>query len=259
MENDPRVLEKEAHRLLAEEKHYDAYLSFRRAGDLYKENSRHKEAALCLASAASCWAIKSGEKIFYNASRAFEDAARESEMAGDLEYASLLYRQAAINFERDMEFLNFSECFYASKECLRKFLARSLFAPQKIHPIGAATLGTKGAAGFLRRLWMWFALTVSYVMWGHGERPVRPLGFGVLLIVLCSLVYWHGPLLKGGEPFQPTFSDAFYFSMVTFTTVGYGDMTAVGWSRLMVIFEIFCSLVVAPLFMIALTRKYLRV
>jgi hypothetical protein len=106
---------------------------------------------------------------------------------------------------------------------------------------------------------MWFALTVSYVMWGHGERPVRPLGFGVLLIVLSSLVYWHGPLLKGGVPFQPTFSDAFYFSMVTFTTVGYGDMTAVGWSRLMVIFEIFCSLVVAPLFMIALTRKYLRV
>lgn len=259
MENDPQVLEKEAHRLLAEEKFYDAHLSFRKAGDLYKAGGRHKEAALCLASAASCWAIKSGEKIFYNASRAYEEAARESELAGDLEYASLLYRQAAINFERDMEFLNFSDCFYASKECLRKFLARSLFAPQKIHPIGAAALGTQGANGFFKRLWMWFALTVSSLIWGHGERPVRPLGFGVLLIVLSSLVYWHGPLLKGGVPFEPTFSDAFYFSMVTFTTVGYGDITAAGCCRPVAVFEIFCTLIVAPLFMIALTRKYLRV
>ena len=147
---EPGLLEKEAHEFLTQGRSGEAYSLFKKAGDAYKIKGAHKEAALCLASAASCWALESGERMFHNSSLAYEAAAKEAEAAEDLEYASLLYRQAAINFERDMEFFSFSDCFYRSRECLRKFLTKSLVSPQKIHNIGAAGIKrgeTYGIAG----------------------------------------------------------------------------------------------------------------
>lgn len=77
---------------------------------------------------------------------------------------------------------------------------------------------------------------------GHFERPWRVIGWSIILTVLCAGLY---PLLGGiavsgsdtviqygtadslaeiGEQFQ----QSLYFSTVTFTTLGYGDMTPVG-------------------------------
>lgn len=256
MENDPILLEKEAHDLLEQEKSSEAYACFKKAGDAYREKGRHKEAALCLASAATCWAIKSGERTFYNAAAAYRDAAKASESAGDLEYASLLYRQAAINFERDLEFMNFSECFYLSRECQRRFLLRSLFAPQKIHPIGA--FPGREIRGPFRKLILWLGLSFSALLWGHGERPYRTFFVAILFVFLSSFIYMGGSLLKGGVIFKPDFWEAFYFSVVTFTTLGYGDITPSGLTRGLAMLEAFGGIFVIPLFLVGLSRRYLR-
>jgi tetratricopeptide (TPR) repeat protein len=262
MAHDPGLqaglLEKEAHALLAREKFEEAYAAFKKAGEIYKESGCPKEAAFCLASAASCWAIRSGEKLFHNASKTYREAARESELAGDWEYASLLYRQAAINFERDMEFLSFSECFYNSRECLRKFMTRSLFMPQKNHP--ASILGTHGEAPphIFKRLWLCCALNLSALIWGHGEKPGRTFGLAVFLVIFSSFFYMHGHLVRGELIFRPDFLQSLYFSVVTFTTVGYGDVSPVGATRLMAMLEAFSSLFIIPMFLVGLSRKYLR-
>lgn len=250
MENEPGLLEKEAHALLAQGKVEGAYTLFKKPGDIYKEKGRHKEAALSLVSA---------EKIFHNASLSYQEAARESELAGDLEYASLLYRQAAINFERDMEFLSFSECFYYSRECLRRFLTRDLLAPKKNHPISASTLTAKGAEGIIKKLLLWFSLTISSLIWGHGERPNRTFCFAIVLVFLSSFCYMVGNLAQGTLVFRPNFFQAFYFSVTTFSTVGYGDMTPVGLSRFIAMLEVFGGIFIIPLFIVGLSRKYLRI
>ena len=241
MIKEPHLLEKEAHELIAQGHTGEAYEILKKAGALYKGRGLHKEAALCLASAATCWALKSGERMFGNSALAYEEAAEEAELAGDLEYASLLYRQAAINFERDMEFFSFSDSFYNSRECLRKFLIR------------------KGEGyGMIKRLTMCFSLTFSALIWGHGERPSRTFYTGLALILLSTLFYMQVNLVKDAVAFRPGFFDALYFSVITFTTVGYGDITPVGPAKLVAMVEVLSAIFIVPVFIVGLSRKFLR-
>jgi tetratricopeptide (TPR) repeat protein len=259
MEKEQGLLEREAQGFLEQEKVSEAYSLFKKAGDLYRRKGNYKAAALCLASAASCWALKSGEKIFYNAAIAYEDAADSAELAGDLEYASLLYRQAAINFERDMEFFSFSNCFYRSRECLRRFLMFSIISPQKIHHITASGIESGGVYGVIRRFVSGIFLTLSALIWGHGERPNRTFYSALFLIFSSAFFYMQGNLIKGALIFKPNFLQALYFSTMTFTTVGYGDISPIGLTKLAAMIEAFCGIFIIPIFIIALSRKYLRI
>ena len=258
MNNDPKLLEKEAYALLSKENFEEAYKILRRAASIYKSQEDHKEAALCFASAASCWALKSGEKAFYNSATSYEEAAQEAEAASDLEYASLLYRYAAISYEKDTEFINFSECFYRSRECQRKFFTYCLFRPKKIHHI-TETKEARGLRSMSRRVFLWFTLTFSYLIWGHGERPARTFFAGFFLILISAIFYTQLHLVRQPAVFKPDFFEAFYFSVITFTTVGYGDITPIGLSKLMAVIEVFCGIFIVPLFIVGLSRRYLRI
>ncbi len=258
MKKEARILEKEAHDFLAQGCTDEAYELFRKAGEAYAGNGAHKEAALCLASAASCWAAQSGERMFHNSSLAYEAAAREAEAAGDLEYASVLYRQAAINFERDMEFLSFSDSFYKSRECLRRFLVRSLIMPQKMDGISAAGIKRDESYGLLKRVVLCISLTFSSLIWGHGERPARTFYSVVFMIFVSAILYTQGHLIENGIIFKPDFFQALYLSVITIATVGYGDITPVGAARLIAIAEALCGIFIVPVFIVGLSRKFLR-
>lgn len=259
MDTDLKLLEKEAHDLLGEQRFDQAYRLFKKLGEIYRQRGNHKQAAMCLTSAASCWDLKSGEKTFHNSSKAYEDAARQAEKARDLEYASLLYRHAAISYERDMEFFNFSECFYRSRECYRRFLALSLFAPGKIRRIAPRDKESSGLKGLVTNLFLWISLSFSSLIWGHGERPARTFYAGISLIFLSTFFYANGQLVNDTEIIRPDFLKAFYFSVVTFTTVGYGDFIPLGINKIIAMIEAFSGIFIMPLFVIGLSRKYLRV
>ena len=176
-----------------------------------------------------------------------------------MEYASLLFRQAAVNYERDMEFASFSECFYDSRECLRRFLFRSLITRKEIHYIGISGIKKKGSYGILKRLGLFIFLTLSSLIWGHGERPHRTFYSAILLISLSAILYTFGQLVNNTAFFKPNLFQAFYFSVVTFTTVGYGDITASGFTKIIACLEAFCGIFVIPIFIVGLSRKYLRI
>lgn len=257
MGTDPKTLEEQAYKFLYEENFESAFRLFRKAAELYREQGNDQQAALCFASAGSCWSIKSGEKTFSHSASSYEDAARAAERVGDLEYASMLYRQAAINYERDMESINFSECFYRSKECYRRFLTYQLLRPGRIHAI-AKTEQVRGIRGLLHRVFSWLVLTISYLFWGHGEKPARTFCVGIGVVLLCACAYQGGSLLHNGARIKPDFFQALYFSAVTFTTVGYGDMTPLGACKALAGMEALSGMFVPALFVVGLSRKFLR-
>ncbi|MCA9178398.1 MAG: two pore domain potassium channel family protein [Planctomycetales bacterium] len=76
------------------------------------------------------------------------------------------------------------------------------------------------------------------------------------VIAASSAFYLIPNALKTDDPeFVPTFGDALYFSLVTVTTVGYGDIAPSGFGRVLVGIETLFGLLMAGLFINALWER----
>ena len=85
---------------------------------------------------------------------------------------------------------------------------------------------------------------------GYGEDPIRIVGISICLILICAMCYTFTGLSYQGEVISydsnkslldnfSLFLSCLYYSIVTFTTLGYGDFTPVGLSRAIAAFEAF--------------------
>ncbi len=62
---------------------------------------------------------------------------------------------------------------------------------------------------------------IAYVLWGFGERPLRILSSAGLVLLFYAAVYFFSDIGK----LHGNFVNSLYFSIVTFTTLGFGDIT----------------------------------
>jgi len=53
------------------------------------------------------------------------------------------------------------------------------------------------------------------------------------------------------------FGNTLYFTIITFTTVGYGDITPLNWMKLAVSFESFLGILFTSSFVVSLSRRFL--
>ena len=104
---------------------------------------------------------------------------------------------------------------------------------------------------------------------GYGERPFRVVVFSLLLIFGCALLYFAtGVADAGGVSGYDTnagaaenlenFLNILYFSVVRFTTLGYGDISPVGFARLIAAIEAFLGAFVMALFVVVFVKKMTR-
>jgi len=104
---------------------------------------------------------------------------------------------------------------------------------------------------------------------GYGEKPIRVVLFSLGLIFVCSIFYALIGIHQGGYviAIRPdydfvqniiNFLDCLYFSVITFTTVGYGDMTPFGWSKPVAGFEAFVGSFTLALFVVVFVKKMTR-
>lgn len=104
---------------------------------------------------------------------------------------------------------------------------------------------------------------------GYGEEPLRIIGFTLLLIFVYALFYMLSGLRYEGEIIQLNLSlgftqnmwhlfDAIYFSIVTFTTLGYGDIAPHGFSRFLAATEALIGSFTIALFVVVFVKKMIR-
>ena len=102
---------------------------------------------------------------------------------------------------------------------------------------------------------------------GYGEEPLRVVLFSLILILGCAVIYFFldttsdNPLYAGTEGllfYLLEFLNAIYFSVVTFTTLGYGDISPFGVARFVAALEAFVGSFMMALFVVVFVKKMTR-
>jgi len=117
------------------------------------------------------------------------------------------------------------------------------------------------------------ARAISYlvdIFCGYGEKPLRVVLFSLAFIVFCAACYFlaSGIIYQGQELGLNTrfsllenlshFMSCLYFSVVTFTTLGYGDVTPVGATRAIAAVEAFAGSFTMALYVVVFVKKMTR-
>lgn len=104
---------------------------------------------------------------------------------------------------------------------------------------------------------------------GYGEQPMRVVIFTCAVLVLFTIMFFISGLSYNGEHiafdkdanFSKNINDLLscaYFSIVTFTTLGYGDITPTGISRLLASIEALFGSFTLALFVVVFVKKMTR-
>ena len=79
------------------------------------------------------------------------------------------------------------------------------------------------------------------------------------LITLSAVTYsLSGRISFEGAVRPISFLEGIYLSVITYTTVGFGDYLPLGWTRIFAMLEALSGIFLAPLVLVGLTRRYLR-
>ncbi|HGY1772670.1 two pore domain potassium channel family protein [Citrobacter koseri] len=94
----------------------------------------------------------------------------------------------------------------------------------------------------------------NFLCWGFGEKPSRALVISFIVILLYSCVYYLNE-----KSSTQTLIESLYFSIVSFTTLGFGDITQkTGFLRLFSALESLSGLVLMGLFLAGYASKTKR-
>jgi len=107
------------------------------------------------------------------------------------------------------------------------------------------------------------------IVCGYGESPPRVILFSLSVILGCAVFYFflgvntnHGPLRfdpqAGGADNFWRYMNCVYYSVVTFVTIGYGDIVPVGYSKPVAVLEGFIGGFNMALFITVFSRKMTR-
>jgi len=258
LHEEAAALEKQAHNLRGDGKIEEAFETYQRAALKYQTLKEHLKAAVCFASAATCWNIHTGWQPLHQAAKTTYAAAREAMKAKNYEYARSLYRDAAILFEKEGDAEYYSICYMESQHADRRRWLEIFLHPKKTTSLNLSGLEIRWWSR-LAALYRWFVNVLGDLLWGHGELPFRTLAWiGFILLGYALIYHLSGSILTGGVSRAITFSEALYMSVITFSTVGYGDYLPLGWVRGFTMLEALSGIFFMPLFLVGLTRRYLR-
>jgi Ion channel len=106
-----------------------------------------------------------------------------------------------------------------------------------------------------KKLWLW----IGWILWGWGERPLHVVASASAIIAFYAIGY----LICGIKPIADSrwdlILDSIYFSIITFATVGYGDITpGSSWSKLLAASEGLMGIFFTGLFLVTFVKRSTR-
>ncbi|NPA47181.1 MAG: voltage-gated potassium channel [Thermococci archaeon] len=99
----------------------------------------------------------------------------------------------------------------------------------------------------------WLANLIYRLTSSYGESPWRVFTFTLLIVMAYSVLYWVLGALGRASPVE-----CLYFSVVTFTTVGYGDVVPLPAYRMLAASEAFIGAFLMAFFVVVMSRKLIR-
>lgn len=113
----------------------------------------------------------------------------------------------------------------------------------------------KEAKGF-EKIFLFSYKTLS----SYGESPARVAISAFVIIICCAILYYIGGIYSSvNQELVHSLPTSIYFSVVTFTTLGYGDYSpATILTRLVASFQAISGLLLTSLFLVTTVRKYSR-
>jgi len=102
---------------------------------------------------------------------------------------------------------------------------------------------------------------------GYGEKPVFSLITSIFVIILCGSLYMFFGVSLNNETLiykpgiLPSYNSIviwYHFSLVTFTSTGYGNVTPLGGSLWVSAFEMICGVIMIGIWVSTLVRKMAR-
>jgi len=179
--------------------------------------------------------------------------------------------------ERDME--KMSKSFYSLLNKYKKHsLFKKIFKESNLLKRVIIKLKIFRKWLFSKKTIEWFNLSVSNFIYQYGENPWRVIRFALIIIFLFAILLnisgivnsdrtnliieiikenqGDGYTLRYLGPILESFLNCLYFSVVTFTTLGYGDFQpAVGLSRFFVSLESIIGAITMALFVYTFARR----
>ena len=195
--------------------------------------------------------------------RMFEEQPVQSEAV----YRSLASRFASEGLLDDASWATYRACLMKHavlrhKLSFTQFWAEEVVTAMMNDPNRAMTLmqsmpgispRKRSSALFLGRAGIfleWLRSLTLRIIVGYGEKPLRVLWFGVAMILFYACVYSFC-----GAIGDRSFESCLYFSAITFTTVGYGDLVPHGVFRLLAASEALLGILLCGLFLFCLGRR----
>lgn len=107
------------------------------------------------------------------------------------------------------------------------------------------------------------------IICGYGEDPKRVISFSLAVVVGCAFIFCLTGIAHGDNVYAfhlqdtliedlRTLAYALYYSVVTFTTLGYGDMVALGWGKAVCALEAFVGVFLNSMFLLTFAKKMIR-
>ncbi len=103
--------------------------------------------------------------------------------------------------------------------------------------------------------WKYFNSTFLKWLYEWGENPWRILGWCIVIIFVFSGLYYLIGDIAMKENLVKSYGTKLYFSGITFTTLGFGGYSPMGWARVLAFIESFLGIFSIALFVYSFARR----